>query len=229
MVGFFVMKQRVQKKLLNIYDLLFNHFGPQHWWPGDTRLEICVGAILTQNTAWANVEKALSNLKKEKYLNQNRLKKIGIKKLAALIKPSGYFNIKAKRLKSFIDYFSNHHKGNFDSLFAGKSGDVRDSLLSIYGIGPETADSFMLYAGEIPVFVVDAYTRRIFSRLRMIEESLIYDEVQSFFMNNLPCDKGLFNEYHALIVMLGKNYCKPKPNCDLCPLKRCPSRETKKS
>ncbi len=175
------MNQRVRQKLLNIYGLLFNHFGPQYWWPGDTQLEICVGAILTQNTSWSNVEKAIANLKKEKYLDQNRLKKVGIKKLATLIRSAGYFNIKAKRLKSFIDYFSNHHKGNFDSLFHGKSGDVRDSLLSIYGIGPETADSFMLYAGGIPVFVVDAYTRRIFSRLKMIEESLIYDKVQSFF------------------------------------------------
>ena len=213
-----------KKKLLKIYDQLFDHFGTQHWWPGETQLEICVGAILTQNTAWTNVEKAISNLKKENCLELNRLKKIKIKKLASLIRPSGYFNIKAGRLKSFIDYFANHHKGNFDNLFKGKLDDIRDSLLSVKGIGPETADSMLLYAGGIPVFVVDAYTKRIFSRLKLTGKNTTYDEVQSFFMDNLPRKTNLYNEYHALIVMLGKHYCKPKPVCAPCPLKKCPAR-----
>lgn len=223
------VKPKIQKKLLKIYDQLFDHFGPQHWWPGDTQLEICVGAILTQNTAWTNVEKAISNLKKENCLKLSQLKKIKIKKLASLIKPSGYFNIKAGRLMSFIDYFSNHHRGNFDNLFAGKLEDIRDSLLSVKGVGPETADSMLLYAGGIPIFVVDAYTKRIFSRLKLIGKTMTYDEVQSFFMKNLPHKTTIYNEYHALIVMLGKHYCKPKPVCDPCPLKKCPARKNKNS
>ena len=221
------VKPKVQKKLLKIYDSLFNHFGPQHWWPGETPLEICVGAILTQNTAWSNVEKAISNLKKENYLKLRRLKKIKIKELASFIKSSGYFNIKAARLKSFIDYFANHHDGNFNHLFEGKLEDIRNSLLSIKGIGPETADSMLLYAGELPVFVVDAYTKRIFYRLRLTSKNATYEEVQSFFMNNLPSKTNLYNEYHALIVMLGKHYCKPKPVCSPCPLKKCPARKSK--
>lgn len=217
---------RLQKKLLKIYDQLLEHFGPQHWWPGETQLEICLGAILTQNTAWSNVEKAITNLKKENYLVLDRLKKIRTKKLAVLIKPSGYFNIKAARLKSFIHYFANHHGGSFDHLFSGKPEAIRDSLLSVKGIGPETADSILLYAGGSPVFVVDAYTKRIFFRLGIIDKDAIYDEVQSFFMKNLPHKTKLFNEYHALIVMLGKHYCKPKPVCDPCPLKQCPERKS---
>lgn len=218
-------KREVRKKLMPIYDRLYNHFGCQHWWPGETQLEICVGAILTQNTAWSNVEKAISNLKKENCLNLIQLKKIKIKKLAKLIKPSGYFNIKAARLKSFIDYFTNHHKGSFNHLFAGRLQDIRNSLLSVKGIGPETADSILLYAGEIPIFVIDAYTKRIFYRLGLISKDADYDKVQSFFMSNLPRKAELFNEYHALIVMLGKHYCKPKPNCGLCPLRQCPARK----
>lgn len=219
----------VQQKLLDIYNELFDHFGPQHWWPGETQLEICLGAILTQNTAWTNVEKAILNLKKENCLDLNRLKKIRTKKLATMIKPSGYFNIKANRLKSFIDYFYKHHNGNFNSLFTGKITDIRNSLLSVNGVGPETADSIILYAGEIPVFVVDAYTRRIFCRLGLIQEGFTYDEIQSFFMNNLPRKTELFNEYHALIVMLGKHFCRTKSICGLCPLKQCPSRKSKDS
>ena len=223
------MKSQVPKRLLKIYDRLFEHFGPQCWWPGETQLEICVGAILTQNTAWSNVEKAISNLKKEKYLKLNRLKVIKTKKLASLIKSSGYFNIKAERLKSFIDYFANHHKGIFKNLFKGELENIRHSLLSVKGIGPETADSILLYAGGIPIFVVDAYTKRIFSRLKLTAESATYDDVQSFFMKNLPKKTALYNEYHALIVMLGKHYCKPKPVCDPCPLKKCPARKNKNS
>ena len=182
---------------------------------------------MTQNTAWTNVEKAISNLKKENYLNISRLKKIKIKKLASLIKPSGYFNLKAGRLKSFIDYFANHHNENFSHLFKGKLKDIRDSLLSVKGIGPETADSMLLYAGGFPIFVVDAYTKRIFYRLKLTVKNATYEEVQSFFMNHLPREINLYNEYHALIVMLGKYYCKPKPVCDPCPLKKCPGRKNK--
>lgn len=221
------MKSQAQKRLLKIYDRLFEHFGPQSWWPGETQLEICVGAILTQNTAWANVEKAISNLKKENCLEFSRLKKIKIEKLASLIKPSGYFNVKAGRLKSFIDYFANQHDGNFSHLFKGNLKDIRDSLLSVKGIGPETADSMLLYAGGFPIFVVDAYTKRIFYRIELIGKNATYEEMQSFFMNNLPRKTNLYNEYHALIVMLGKYYCKPKPVCDPCPLKKCLGRKNK--
>ena len=223
------MKSQVQIRLLKIYDLLLEHFGPQSWWPGETKLEICVGAILTQNAAWSNVEKAILSLKKENYMELGRLKEIKTKKLASLIKSSGYFNVKAERLKSFINYFANRHRGNFNNLFKGKLEDIRHSLLSVNGIGPETADSMLLYAGEIPVFVVDAYTKRIFSRLKLTDKNATYDELQSFFMKNLPGKTTLYNEYHALIVMLGKYYCKPKPVCGSCPLKKCPSRKNKNS
>jgi endonuclease-3 related protein len=221
------VKSQGQKRLLKIYNRLFKHFGPQSWWPGETQLEICVGAILTQNTAWSNVEKAISNLKKENCMELGRLKEIKIKKLASLIKSSGYFNVKAERLKSFIDYFANHHRGNFKNLFKEKPEDVRHSLLSVKGIGPETADSILLYAGGVPIFVVDTYTKRIFYRLSLIVKTATYDEVQSFFMKNLPRKTNLYNEYHALIVMLGKHYCKPNPVCCPCPLKKCPARKNK--
>lgn len=221
-----MLSMHVEKKLQKIYDRLFDHFGPQHWWPGDSQLEVCVGAILTQNTAWSNVEKAIINLKKENYMEISRLKKIKIEKLASLIKPSGYYNIKATRLKSFIDFFATLHKGNFNHLFKGRLEDIRSSLLTVKGIGPETADSMILYAGGIPVFVIDAYTKRIFYRLRLTDKNATYDDIQSLFMKNLPCKTTLYNEYHALIVMLGKHYCKPKPVCNSCPLKKCPERKS---
>lgn len=219
----------MNKKLMNIYKSLYDHFGPQSWWPGDTAFEVCVGAILTQNTAWQNVEKAIANLKKEKLLDPHKINKLPVKSLARLIKPSGYFNIKAKRLKNFISFLCEKYDGKASKMFSNSSGHLRGHLLGVNGIGPETADSILLYAGDVPVFVVDAYTKRIFHRLKLTPEDITYHDMQQFFMKNLTLDATLFNEYHALIVMLGKNYCKKKPVCNPCPLKICNYRKKETS
>lgn len=201
------------------YGTMFDAFGPQHWWPGRTRFEMIVGAILTQNTAWTNVEKAIARLRKERLLTPERLHAIEAGELAAHIKSAGYFNIKAKRLKSFTTHlFSNG--GSLDKFLGKDAGALRAELLGINGIGPETADSIVLYAGGKPEFVVDAYTKRIFSRHGLVHENAGYEEVKSLFMDNLGHDPALFNEYHALIVKTGKDYCKAqKPLCGECPLK----------
>ncbi|OGW00252.1 MAG: endonuclease [Nitrospinae bacterium RIFCSPLOWO2_02_FULL_39_110] len=211
----------MRNKLISIYKTLYNHFGPQNWWPGDTPFEVCVGAILTQNTAWQNVEKAIANLKKGKILNPHKINILPAKKLAKLITPAGYFNIKAKRLKNFISFLCKRYDGKVSNMFSNGLGNIRDSLLSVNGIGPETADSILLYAGNVPIFVVDAYTKRVFNRLNLTPEDITYYEMQEIFMENLPSDAMLFNEYHALIVMLGKNYCKKRPLCEGCPIKNC--------
>lgn len=206
--------------LMQIYDKLYERFGPRHWWPGDTAFEIIVGAILTQNTAWANVEKAIRNLKSKELLTPGKLYRINIKILAGLIRPAGYYNIKAKRLKAFLKFLFERYDGSLKKMFFRRLPDLRGELLSVNGIGPETADSILLYAAGKPVFVVDAYTKRIFSRHKFIRPAATYDDVQRFFMDNLPRDVKLFNEYHALIVELGKNICKTKPRCQICPLIR---------
>ena len=205
--------------LLKIYNSLYNYFGPLNWWPGDTPFEIMVGAILTQNTAWRNVEKAINNLKKENLLEAQKLYYINPKKLAQLIKPSGYYNIKAKRLKNFVNIFVNDFEGSAEKMFSGDSKELRKKLLKVNGIGPETADSILLYAGEKPFFVVDAYTKRIFSRHKLISKDSTYYQIQEFFIKNLDQDVKLFNEFHAQIVMLGKNTCTSKnPDCAECPI-----------
>ncbi|MBU0759023.1 MAG: endonuclease III domain-containing protein [Candidatus Omnitrophica bacterium] len=214
-------KAKKTEKLLRIYELLFEKFGPRHWWPGDTRLEIIVGAILTQNTAWSNVEKAIVNLKKEKALNARRLSGISEKRLSTLIKPAGYFNVKARRLKNFLSFLNLSYGGSLDRMFKTDTWELREQLLKVSGIGPETADSILLYAGHKPVFVVDAYTKRVFSRHGFINDSAAYEEVQGLLMKNLPAEEKLFNEFHALIVELGKNICRPaKPLCHECPIRR---------
>jgi len=208
----------LNEKLTTIYDLLFNHFGPQHWWPGDTPFEIAVGAILTQNTNWDNVEKAITNLKKVKKLNSKSLRNISPTKLASLIRPAGYFNIKADRVKHFVDFLADHYNGSMKKMRAEEPLPLREKLLGVKGIGPETADSILLYALEKPVFVIDAYTKRILSRHKLVSEKAVYHDLQDIFYENLPQDVKLFNEYHALIVMLGKEFCRPKPGCEGCPL-----------
>ena len=208
----------LNEKLTTIYDLLFNHFGPQHWWPGDTPFEIAVGAILTQNTNWDNVEKAITNLKKVKKLNSKSLRNISPTKLASLIRPAGYFNIKADRVKHFVDFLADHYNGSMKKMRAEEPLLLREKLLGVKGIGPETADSILLYALEKPVFVIDAYTKRILSRHKLVSEKAVYHDLQDIFYENLPQDVKLFNEYHALIVMLGKEFCRPKPGCEGCPL-----------
>jgi endonuclease-3 related protein len=210
--------QSKEKILTDIYNVLYNHFGPQHWWPGDTPIEIAVGAILTQNTNWGNVEKAINNLKREKALNEKKLHDMPPKKLASLIKPAGYFNVKAKRLRHFLDFLSNHYKGSIKRMENEDPAPLRQELLNVNGIGPETADSILLYALGKPVFVIDAYTKRVLSRHGVVSDRVNYHELQEIFHKNLPLDVELFNEYHALFVRVGKEFCKPKPRCGTCPL-----------
>ncbi|MBU5690291.1 MAG: endonuclease III domain-containing protein [Candidatus Aenigmatarchaeota archaeon] len=201
-----------------IYEKLFDKFGEQHWWPGDTAFEIIVGAILTQQASWKNVEAAIKNLKNNKVLDEKTIYKIELKNLEELVRPSGFYRIKAKRLKNFVNFLFEKYDGSLEKLFSLKKNELRKELLSVNGIGKETADSIVLYAANKPSFVVDAYTIRIFNRLGILKEKE-YDKVKAAFENNLPQDVQLYKEYHALIVNLGKNICKTKPLCDICPLK----------
>jgi endonuclease III related protein len=206
------------EKLMRVYELLYERYGPQGWWPGEGRCEIAVGAILTQNTSWANVEKAIANLKAVGCLNAERLFEIEQAELAELIRPAGYYNIKAKRLKNFFRWLFDEYQGRLDSLEKLDAGRLREQLFGVNGIGPETADSIVLYAFEKPVFVVDSYTCRVLGRHELIDEGADYQQVQDFFESNLPADSELFNEYHALLVRVGKECCRPKPKCSGCPL-----------
>jgi len=206
-------------KLMEMFTLMLNQFGPQHWWPGETELEMMAGAVLTQNTSWNNVEKAISNLKGKGLLNIEGLSRIPSESLAEEIKSVGYFNIKAGRLKNLINFIVEKYSGDMDQLLMEKTETLREGLLSIKGVGPETADSILLYAAKRPVFVIDAYTYRILNRHGMVEDQITYDNLQSLFMDNLTGDAGLFNEFHALIVRTGKDFCRGKPLCGSCPLK----------
>lgn len=206
--------------LIEIYQKLYQAFGPQHWWPGDTPFEIAVGAILTQNTNWGNVERAIQNLKKQGALSARFIHEMSVKKLAELIRPAGYFNVKADRLKSFMNFFMNTYHGNMNKMKNEDTYTLREKLLSVKGIGPETADSILLYALEKTVFVIDAYTKRVLSRHGVMEHEKSYDEFQGLFHSSVEKDTKLFNEYHALFVKVGKTYCKrKKPMCDNCPLR----------
>jgi len=198
---------------------MFNRFGPQHWWPGQTKTEIIFGAILTQNTNWGNVEKALANLRREGLLNFARLRETPDSEVAAMIRPSGYFNMKTRRLKNFIEFFYQEYGGSWRRMNAQPLKILRERILSVNGIGPETADSILLYAMDRPIFVVDAYTKRILSRKGLVAPDADYNTVQRLFMENLPADAVLFNEYHALIVRAAKEHCRTRPVCDGCPVK----------
>jgi len=210
----------MRKRLKDIYIKLYSAFGPQGWWPGETPFEVMVGAILTQNTNWQNVSRAINNLKKEKLLSASKLNSLRLKKLASLIRPAGYYNIKAKRLKNFLDFFFKHYKGNIRSLSKKETTELRRELLGVNGIGEETADSILLYALNRPVFVVDTYTKRILSRHKLVKEEAPYRVLQNLFADNLIANVKMFNEYHALLVKLGKDFCrKLKPRCAQCPLK----------
>ncbi len=202
-----------------IYQKLYAKFGPQYWWPADSPFEVMVGAILTQNTNWQNVEHAIHNLKGHSALSPKKLRKINIRRLASLIRSAGYYNIKAKRLRNFLDFFLKVYNGDIRRMRAASTESLRQELLSVNGVGPETADSILLYALDKPVFVVDAYTRRVLLRHGLIGEDSDYGEIQDLFARNLKKDARLFNEYHALLVKLGKDYClKRKARCRVCPL-----------
>jgi endonuclease III related protein len=209
----------MKKILMRIYQTLYQAYGPRHWWPGETSFEVMVGAILTQNTSWRNVEKAIQKLKGKGVLNPEGIHHLKRSELARLIKSSGYYRIKTDRLKSFIDFLFEEYNGNIKKMGRERLEELRGKLLGVKGIGPETADSILLYGLKKPIFVVDAYTKRILSRHGLISEKASYEEVQKLFMGHLPCDGKLFNEYHALLVYLGKTVCKKIPRCELCPLR----------
>jgi endonuclease-3 related protein len=208
----------IADQLKQIYDTLYKSFGSQDWWPGETAFEMIVGAILTQNTAWTNVEKAIISLKKANVLTPEKLHALKIDKLAQLIRPAGYFNIKADRLKNLTNWLFKEYDGKLRNLEKIPTAELRRQLLDVKGVGPETADSILLYALNRPVFVVDAYTIRILSRHYLVKKNMDYHQVKEIFESNLPTDTQVFNEFHALLVRLGKNFCRPTPLCDICPL-----------
>jgi endonuclease-3 related protein len=208
------------RELYQYYGALFQAHGPQEWWPGRTRFEVIVGAILTQNTSWTNVEQAIAALRRERLLTPAAMKKVSVERLAELIRSSGYFRQKARKLKEFLGFLRERHQGSLNQMFATPTTELREQLLGVHGIGPETADSILLYAGGHKVFVVDAYTRRILERHGLIHTKASYEEIRALFERSLPTDPALFNEYHALIVHTGKHYCqKRQPDCELCPLR----------
>ncbi|RJR26306.1 MAG: endonuclease III domain-containing protein [Desulfobacteraceae bacterium] len=208
----------IRIELIEMFELLSSRFGPQRWWPAESQLEVMVGAILTQNTNWKNVEKAIKALSEKKLLSLKGINDIPLHELAVIIKPAGYYNIKAGRLKNLITFIVERYESDLKKFFSQDISRLREELLSIKGIGPETADSILLYGGGHPIFVVDAYTFRILSRHGMCDESASYHELQELFMDNLPRDASLFNELHALIVRTAKNYCTKTPDCANCPL-----------
>lgn len=200
-----------------VYQRLFDAYGPQHWWPGETPFEIMVGAILTQNTAWTNVERAIANLQSADLLDPAAIVAADLPTLATCLRPSGYFNVKAERLRAFCDWFLT--QGGLPGLSDLDTTVLRRALLAVKGVGPETADDILLYAFERPVFVVDSYTRRIFSRLGLVAADIGYEPLRARFEHTLEPDVALFNEYHALIVRHGKAVCRPKPRCAECCLR----------
>jgi endonuclease-3 related protein len=215
----------MNKRLIQIYDLLLERYGHRHWWPAETPFEVCVGAILTQNTNWGNVERAIANLKGERLLSPRGLRAVPVERLAEVIRPAGYFNVKSVRLKGFISWLFDNYGGSVERMAAAEWTALREGLLRVKGIGPETADSILLYACKKPSFVVDAYTKRLLSSLGLISGREGYEEVRALFMKNLPPDVALFNEYHALIVQHAKEHCRKRARCAGCALHFCPAAE----
>ncbi|MEO0131956.1 MAG: endonuclease III domain-containing protein [candidate division WOR-3 bacterium] len=201
-----------------LFKILYDYYGPQHWWPAENALEVIVGAVLTQNTNWQNVTTAIANLKKAGLISVAKLKTIPLEKLQKHIKPAGFYRIKAQRLKAVIDYLYTSCGGNIDKLKNRRLTVLRKELLKVYGIGEETADSILLYALEKPIFVVDAYTRRILLRHSLIKANWRYSQIQRLFMENLPPSVEIYNEYHALLVKVGKQFCRTQPYCSDCPV-----------
>ncbi len=204
--------------LHEVYDRLYAEFGPQHWWPAETPFEVILGAILTQNTAWKNVARAIANLREKGLLDFDRLCDVPAPQLALLIRPSGFYNEKTKKIRSFCNYLQTEWGGNLEDFLSRDAEELRADLLHIRGIGPETADSIVLYAAFKPSFVVDVYTYRIFFRHGWIFEGIGYEELREFFMGALEPDVPFFQEFHALLVRTGHLYCRKKPLCEDCPL-----------
>lgn len=213
------MDHRAKDLLLNMYERMREALGNRNWWPADSPFEVCVGAVLTQNTSWRNVAKAIANLKHVGVLDPSAMYESSHEELAALIKSAGYFNVKASRLRNFVNHLVERHEGSLSSLFSSDIEPLREELLSIKGIGKETADSMILYAAYKPIFVVDAYTKRILKRHGFLpEDSEEYDSIQEFFHSRLPEDTDLYNDFHAQFVAVGHSYCKRAPLCGQCPL-----------
>ncbi len=204
--------------LQQLYDQLLAAFGPQDWWPGDSPLEVMVGAVLVQNTAWKNVTRAIDNLREEGLLSAEGLNELAQPELEELIRPAGYFRLKARRLRSLIDFLFAEYDGSLEAMFATEMSTLRQQLLGVNGVGPETADSILLYAGEMPTFVVDTYTHRVLARHGWIEYEADYHQIKEHFELNLQCDVPLYNEFHALLVRVGHHYCRKTPKCEECPL-----------
>ncbi|HPI55973.1 MAG TPA: hypothetical protein PKV94_03930 [Syntrophales bacterium] len=205
---------------MGIYNAMDRYFGDLQWWPAKEPFEVIVGAILTQNTNWKNVERAIQNLREEGYLVPEKLRRARVERLETLIRPSGYYRVKARRLKKYIEFFFREYGGRIERMFAEDWRMLRAELLKVNGIGEETADSILLYAGYKPVFVVDQYTRRIFSRHGLIDGNENYEYIQRYITDRLPADVSLYNQYHALIVNTGKQFCRKDPLCGECPLRR---------
>jgi endonuclease-3 related protein len=206
-------------ELMGLYRVLYAAFGPQGWWPGKTPFEVMTGAILTQNTNWRNVEKAIANLRAARLLTPGAMRGATPGHLAGLIRPAGSYRVKAGRLRNLLDHLAARHGGSVARMLRTPAAALREELLAVKGVGPETADSILLYAAGRPAFVVDAYTRRICSRHGLVDPAIPYDGLQQLFTRALPADPRLFNEYHALLVRLGKEYCRPRgPRCADCPL-----------
>ena len=204
--------------LVEVYERLLARFGPQAWWPGQTPFEIMVGAVLVQNTNWRNVERAIENLREEGLLTPAALCQASAGALEELIRPAGYFRVKTKRLHNLLAWLYERYDGSLELMFQSSIDTLREELLAVSGIGPETADSILLYAGGLPVFVVDAYAHRVLARHGWIEAEADYYRIQELFVAGLPTDVAMFNEYHALLVRVGKEHCKPTPVCEGCPL-----------
>lgn len=208
----------MKKPLKRMYDLMSAHYGPTHWWPGDTAFEIAVGAVLTQNTAWTNVEKAIVNLKKHGLLSPEKILNCPNGQLEEALVPSGYFRVKAKRLRSFCSYLVDAYGGSMKRMSRVPLERLRPEVLEVHGIGPETADDILLYACGKIVFVVDAYTRRILSRHSMVDPKIDYESLRALFEKNVAPDLHVYREYHGLIVYIGKDFCRRNPKCAECPL-----------
>jgi endonuclease-3 related protein len=206
----------IRQALQNTYLRLIDYYGPQHWWPAQEPFEVIIGAILTQSAAWLNVEKAIANLRAAKALSPKALRQFSLSEVAMLIRPCGYYNAKALKLKALVNWLGEYYNDSLDRLFANNIDHLRQQLLSIHGIGEETADSIILYAANKPIFVIDAYTRRIIRRIGLAPATDGYTAFQDLFMDNLPADVGLFNEYHALLVCLAKEACRKRPLCQQC-------------
>jgi endonuclease-3 related protein len=208
----------VGRLLKELYHMLWEALGPQGWWPGDTPFEVALGAILTQNTNWNNVARAITMIKDQGLLAPQALHDLPEAELARLIRPAGYYNIKARRIKNFLDFLATQHRNSMARMAAADLAALRPALLTVKGIGPETADSILLYALDKPTFVVDAYTFRILSRHGLLPETCSYEDLRQLFMEHLPAQVPLYQEYHALLVRVGKEWCRPQPQCAACPV-----------